>query len=69
MIDSLQLMHVEGLNNRLEAIASPDIIKSFNNNDVEKIVQFVQLFETMGRSNKLLHYYKKCLLNQILQVT
>ncbi len=51
---------VEGLKNRLEALASPQLVAAFNNCDKEKSKFFVQIFSDMDRSNQLLKYYRKC---------
>lgn len=64
----LQLMHVEGLKNRLEALASPELVASFNANNVEKSRFFVKAFKDMGRSPQLLKYYRKCLRARLLRL-
>ena len=51
---------VEGLKNRLEALASPQLVTAFNSNDVEKSKFFVKIFSSMDRSPQLLKYYRKC---------
>ena len=51
---------VEGLKNRLEALASPQLVAAFNNNDIEKSKFFVKIFSDMDRSPQLLKYYRKC---------
>jgi conserved oligomeric Golgi complex subunit 7 len=52
---------VEGLRNRLEALASPQLVTAFNTNDTEKARFFVQIFGDMERGEQLLKYYRKCL--------
>ncbi len=52
---------MEGLKNRLEALASPQLVAAFNNGDVEKSIFFVKIFADMERSTQLLKYYRKCI--------
>ena len=51
---------MEGLKNRLEAMASPQLVSAFNCNDSERSKFFVKIFADMERSTQLLKYYRKC---------
>ena len=55
--DKLRL--VEELKNRLEALASPQLVAAFNACDSTKSKFFVQLYADMERSPQLLNYYRK----------
>lgn len=50
---------VEELKNRLEALASPQLVAAFNASDKEKSRFFVQLYADMERSAQLGNYYRK----------
>ena len=50
---------VEELKNRLEALASPQLVAAFNAGDSGKSQFFVQLYADMERSSQLLNYYRK----------
>ncbi|KAJ8961428.1 hypothetical protein NQ318_014675 [Aromia moschata] len=53
-------LQLDGLKNRLEAIASPSIVQSFNSNNTEQSQMFVKIFASIGRLPQLLKYYHKC---------
>ena len=50
---------MEELKNRLEALASPQLVAAFNASDKEKSRFFVQLYADMERSAQLGNYYRK----------
>ena len=52
---------MESLKNRLEALASPQLVTTFNSSDAEKSKFFVKIFTDMEREEQLLKYYRKCL--------
>ena len=52
--------NILGLKNRLEALASPQLVSAFNTNDNVKGKFFVKVFSDMERSQQLLKYYRKC---------
>ena len=54
-----KLRYVEELKNRLEALASPQLVAAFNACDSSKSKFFVQLYADMERSSQLLNYYRK----------
>ncbi|XP_974190.1 conserved oligomeric Golgi complex subunit 7 [Tribolium castaneum] len=53
-------LQLEGLKNRLEAIASPAIVQAFTSSNTEQSSMFVRIFKSMGRLPQLLKYYHKC---------
>uniref|UniRef100_A0A6P7F1E8 Conserved oligomeric Golgi complex subunit 7 n=1 Tax=Diabrotica virgifera virgifera TaxID=50390 RepID=A0A6P7F1E8_DIAVI len=53
-------LQLEGLKNRLEAIASPSIVQAFNTHNTEQSQMYVQIFVSMDRLPQLLKYYQKC---------
>ncbi|RZC34964.1 conserved oligomeric Golgi complex subunit 7 [Asbolus verrucosus] len=53
-------LQLEGLKNRLEAIASPAIVQAFTSCNTEQSAMFVRIFKSMGRLPQLLKYYHKC---------
>lgn len=63
-----RVMHVEGLKNRLEALASPQLVGAFNASDAERSRFFVTMFADMERSPQLLKYYRKCVRARELKV-
>ena len=60
---------VEGLKNRLEALASPQLVSAFNSNNSERSKFFVKIFSDMERSQQLLKYYRKCVRARALKVS
>ncbi|XP_076250469.1 conserved oligomeric Golgi complex subunit 7 isoform X2 [Rhynchophorus ferrugineus] len=53
-------LQLEGLKNRLEAIASPTIVQAFTTYNTEKSLAFVRIFSSIGRQTELMKYYKNC---------
>ncbi|KAJ7305799.1 hypothetical protein JRQ81_010165 [Phrynocephalus forsythii] len=53
-------VHLEALKNRLEALASPQIVSAFNAQSVEQARLFVKVFTEIDRMPQLLAYYYKC---------
>ncbi|XP_048516653.1 conserved oligomeric Golgi complex subunit 7 isoform X2 [Dendroctonus ponderosae] len=53
-------LQLEGLKNRLEAIASPVIVQAFTTSDAEASVKFVHIFSSIGRITQLVKYYHNC---------
>lgn len=49
---------VEEAKNKLEALASPHLVKAFTAGDVEQSKQFVEIFEKMQREAQLRQYYR-----------
>jgi hypothetical protein len=61
------VLHVEGLKNRLEALASPQLVTAFNADDADRMRTFVRIFKQMDRSQQLIKYYRKCLKARFLR--
>ncbi|KAL3278698.1 hypothetical protein HHI36_016232 [Cryptolaemus montrouzieri] len=53
-------MQLEGLKNRLEAIASPLIVQAFTSNNSEQSKVYVEIFSSIERLPQLMKYYHKC---------
>ncbi|XP_060524695.1 conserved oligomeric Golgi complex subunit 7 [Cylas formicarius] len=53
-------LQLEGLKNRLEAIASPLIVQAFTSYNTEQAARYVHIFQLMGRLPELIKYYGKC---------
>ncbi|KAJ9592818.1 hypothetical protein L9F63_015509, partial [Diploptera punctata] len=51
---------LEGLKNRLEAMASPMLVQAFTSSSIEKSRVFVKIFTAIDRLPQLLKYYHKC---------
>ena len=62
-----RVLHVEGLKNRLEALASPKLVAAFNGVDTESAKFFVKMFADMERLPQLLKYYRKCIRARLLK--
>ena len=62
-----RVQHVEGLKNRLEALASPKLVAAFNGVDEESAKFFVKMFADMDRLPQLLKYYRKCIRARLLK--
>ena len=62
-----RVLHVEGLKNRLEALASPKLVAAFNGVDADSARFFVKMFSDMERSPQLLKYYRKCIRARLLK--
>ncbi|KAM4829783.1 conserved oligomeric Golgi complex subunit 7 isoform 2-T2 [Thomomys bottae] len=57
---SEKCVHLEALKNRLEALASPQIVTAFNSQSVDQSKAFVTVFSEIDRMPQLLAYYYKC---------
>ncbi|XP_057682179.1 conserved oligomeric Golgi complex subunit 7 [Corythoichthys intestinalis] len=57
---SEKCVHLEALKNRLEALASPQIVAAFNSMSVDQAKLFVKVFSEIDRMPQLLAYYYKC---------
>ncbi|XP_016078193.1 PREDICTED: conserved oligomeric Golgi complex subunit 7 isoform X2 [Miniopterus natalensis] len=57
---SEKCVHLEALKNRLEALASPQIVAAFTSQSVEQSKMFVKVFTEIDRMPQLLAYYYKC---------
>uniref|UniRef100_G5E7U7 Conserved oligomeric Golgi complex subunit 7 n=1 Tax=Meleagris gallopavo TaxID=9103 RepID=G5E7U7_MELGA len=57
---SEKCVHLEALKNRLEAMASPQIVAAFNSQSVDQAKMFVKVFTEIDRMPQLLAYYYKC---------
>lgn len=53
-------LQLEGLKNRLEAIASPVIVQAFTSFNTEQSLKFVRIFSSIGRLPELIKYYHNC---------
>nr|CAH7735019.1 unnamed protein product [Callosobruchus chinensis] len=53
-------LQLEGLKNRLEAIASPSVVQAFNTNNLEQSQLYMKIFASIGRMPQLIKYYHKC---------
>ena len=62
-----RVQHVEGLKNRLEALASPKLVAAFNGVDEESAKFFAKMFADMDRLPQLLKYYRKCIRARLLK--
>ncbi|CAL8260925.1 unnamed protein product [Arctogadus glacialis] len=59
-------VHLEALKNRLEALASTQIVSTFNSMATDQAKLFVKVFSEMDRMPQLLAYYYKCHKGQLL---
>uniref|UniRef100_A0A3Q2NQR7 Conserved oligomeric Golgi complex subunit 7 n=1 Tax=Fundulus heteroclitus TaxID=8078 RepID=A0A3Q2NQR7_FUNHE len=57
---SEKCVHLEALKNRLEAMASPQIVATFNSMSIDQAKLFVKVFMEIDRMPQLLAYYYKC---------
>ncbi|XP_032086457.1 conserved oligomeric Golgi complex subunit 7 [Thamnophis elegans] len=57
---SEKCVHLEALKNRLEALASPQIVSAFSTQSVDQAQLFVKVFMEIDRMPQLLAYYYKC---------
>ncbi|KAL1122589.1 hypothetical protein AAG570_002919, partial [Ranatra chinensis] len=53
-------LQLEGFKNRLEAIASPHLVKAFTNNNITESKKYVHIFGAMERLPQLVKYYSTC---------
>uniref|UniRef100_A0A1B0D1I4 Conserved oligomeric Golgi complex subunit 7 n=1 Tax=Phlebotomus papatasi TaxID=29031 RepID=A0A1B0D1I4_PHLPP len=51
-------MHVEDAKNKLEALASPQVVKCFSIGNATDAIKYVELFMKMGRLTQLKQYYR-----------
>ena len=58
---------LEGYKNRLEALASPQLVAAFNSNDAVKAKAFVDVFVLIERPGVLRKYYRRCLETRLLK--
>nr|XP_003478248.1 conserved oligomeric Golgi complex subunit 7 [Cavia porcellus] len=63
---SEKCVHLEALKNRLEALASPQIVAAFTSQSVDQSKTFVKVFTEIDRMPQLLAYYYKCHKVQLL---
>ncbi|XP_066869706.1 conserved oligomeric Golgi complex subunit 7 isoform X2 [Kogia breviceps] len=57
---SEKCVHLEALKNRLEALASPQIVAAFTSQSIDQSKVFVKVFTEIDRMPQLLAYYYKC---------
>lgn len=65
---SEKCVHLEALKNRLEALASPQIVATFNSMSIEQAKLFVKVFSEIDRMPQLLAYYYKCHKGQLVNI-
>uniref|UniRef100_A0A3Q4AEJ3 Conserved oligomeric Golgi complex subunit 7 n=1 Tax=Mola mola TaxID=94237 RepID=A0A3Q4AEJ3_MOLML len=65
---SEKCVHLEALKNRLEALASPQIVSTFNSMSIDKAKLFVKVFTEIDRMPQLLAYYYKCHKGQLVSM-
>lgn len=65
---SEKCVHLEALKNRLEALASPQIVATFNSMSMDQAKLFVKVFTEIDRMPQLLAYYYKCHKGQLVSV-
>ncbi|KAM9424030.1 conserved oligomeric Golgi complex subunit 7 [Pholidichthys leucotaenia] len=65
---SEKCVHLEALKNRLEAMASPQIVATFNSMSIDQAKLFVKVFTEIDRMPQLLAYYYKCHKGQLVSV-
>ncbi|XP_061823672.1 conserved oligomeric Golgi complex subunit 7 [Nerophis lumbriciformis] len=65
---SEKCVHLEALKNRLEALASPQIVSAFNSMSVDQAKLFVKVFSEIDRMPQLLAYYYKCHKGQLVNM-
>lgn len=65
---SEKCVHLEALKNRLEALASPQIVATFNSQSLDQAKLFVKVFTEIDRMPQLLAYYYKCHKGQLVGV-
>lgn len=63
---SEKCVYLEALKNRLEALASPQIVAAFTSQSVEQAKVFVKVFTEIDRMPQLLAYYYRCHKAQLL---
>ncbi|KAK5850741.1 hypothetical protein PBY51_001593 [Eleginops maclovinus] len=65
---SEKCVHLEALKNRLEALASPQIVATFNSMSLDQAKLFVKVFTEIDRMPQLLAYYYKCHKGQLVSI-
>ncbi|KAM4716095.1 conserved oligomeric Golgi complex subunit 7 [Anableps anableps] len=65
---SEKCVHLEALKNRLEAMASPQIVAAFNSMSIDQAKVFVKVFTEIDRMPQLLAYYYKCHKGQLVSI-
>ncbi|XP_041829905.1 conserved oligomeric Golgi complex subunit 7 [Melanotaenia boesemani] len=65
---SEKCVHLEALKNRLEAMASPQIVATFNSLSIDQAKLFVKVFTEIDRMPQLLAYYYKCHKGQLVSI-
>ncbi|XP_014907458.1 conserved oligomeric Golgi complex subunit 7 [Poecilia latipinna] len=65
---SEKCVHLEALKNRLEAMASPQIVATFNSMSLGQAKVFVKVFTEIDRMPQLLAYYYKCHKGQLVSI-
>lgn len=65
---SEKCVHLEALKNRLEAMASPQIVATFNSMSIDQAKVFVKVFTEIDRMPQLLAYYYKCHKGQLVNI-
>ncbi|KAJ4940803.1 hypothetical protein JOQ06_027095 [Pogonophryne albipinna] len=65
---SEKCVHLEALKNRLEALASPQIVATFNSMSLDQAKLFVKVFTEIDRMPQLLAYYYKCHKGQLVSM-
>uniref|UniRef100_A0A8D3BTJ0 Conserved oligomeric Golgi complex subunit 7 n=1 Tax=Scophthalmus maximus TaxID=52904 RepID=A0A8D3BTJ0_SCOMX len=65
---SEKCVHLEALKNRLEALASPQIVATFNSMSTDQAKLFVKVFTEIDRMPQLLAYYYKCHKGQLVSI-
>lgn len=65
---SEKCVHLEALKNRLEALASPQIVATFNSMSIDQAKLFVKVFTEIERMPQLLAYYYKCHKGQLINM-
>uniref|UniRef100_A0A2D4KHH3 Conserved oligomeric Golgi complex subunit 7 n=1 Tax=Micrurus paraensis TaxID=1970185 RepID=A0A2D4KHH3_9SAUR len=63
---SEKCVHLEALKNRLEALASPQIVSAFSTQSLDQARLFVKVFTEIDRMPQLLAYYYKCHKGQLM---
>ncbi|KAJ1095921.1 hypothetical protein NDU88_001071 [Pleurodeles waltl] len=65
---SEKCVHLEALKNRLEAMASPQIVATFNAQSLDQAKVFVRVFTEIDRLPQLFAYYYKCYKVQLVSI-
>nr|CAD7442660.1 unnamed protein product [Timema bartmani] len=60
-------LQLEGLKNRLEAMASPLLVQAFTSGSIEQSRVFVRIFTSIDRLAQLLKYFHKCQKGGLIQ--